>query len=101
MYNVTVNGKRHRSLAEACRVTNIKISTIRYWLGLGFSNEEAFEQVLKMTDERKVTAFGETYPTMSDCCNTHNKHMSTIRSRLEKGKTLEQALEVTIRSYER
>ena len=101
MYNVTVKGKIHRSLASACKANDIKISTNRYWLGLGFTNEEAFEQVLKMTDERKVTAFGETYPTMSDCCNTHNKHMSTIRSRLNQGQTLEQALEVTIRSYER
>lgn len=101
MYNVTVSGIVHRSLASACKANEIKISTIRYWLGLGFTNEEAFEQVLTMNDVRRVTAFGETYTTMSDCCNAHNKHRSTIRSRLNQGQTLEQALEVTIRSYER
>jgi len=101
MYNVIVNGKRHRSLAKACKVNNIKISTIRYWLGSGFTNEEAFEHVLAMRQLREVTAFGETYPSMSDCCVAHNKRRSTITSRLNRGQTLEHALEVTTRSYER
>ena len=101
MYNVTVKGKIHRSLASACKANDIKISTIRYWLGLGFSNEEAFEQVLKLIEARKVMVFGETHTTMTDCCNAHNKRRSTITSRLNQGQTLERALEVTTRSYER
>lgn len=91
MYNVTVNGIVHRSLEAACRATNIKVSTIRYWLDLGFTREEAFNQVSAMIESRKVTVFGETYPSFTDCCNARNKNRKTVVSRIGKGKTIEQA----------
>ncbi len=92
MYNVTVNGIVHRSLPEACRANNIKLSTIKYWLGLNFTREEAFEHVAAMAGAKEVTAFGETYSSLTVCCKAHNKCRQTVYCRIKRGQTLEQAL---------
>lgn len=106
--SVVINGKRYKSISEACRDKSVNIhglsrSAIAGRLKKGYALEEAFkcERLAPIigANSRQVVINGKVYKSLAEACrdkqlNKHGLSYNTIRHRVKKGHSLEEAFSI-------